>query len=133
MSQSRYNFAWQLTVVLFCASIWSEVHPQTLSDGVYAAEQIQTGGELYKKHCISCHDKKYFGPVFQAWTGQPLNNFFLTMATTMPESNPGMLYDEEYADILAYILSLNKYPAGNEKLTADPAKLKAITLSASAG
>jgi mono/diheme cytochrome c family protein len=118
-------------VALLLASVFvgAGATSETLSDGVYALDQINTGEALYKKHCISCHDKKYFGPVLKNWSGQPLNNLFLTMATTMPESNPGMLYDEEYADILAYVLSLNRFPAGDSELTADPATLKLIEIS----
>ncbi len=101
----------------------------TLQDGVYAQSQVQSGESLYKKHCLACHDKKYFGPVLKAWSGQTLDVLFLTMATTMPEVNPGMLYDDEYADVLAYILSLNRYPAGETRLTAEETRLAGIVIS----
>ena len=34
----------------------------------------------------------------------------------MPEDNPGSLKQQEYADILAYFLSLNAYPTGDAEL-----------------
>ena len=101
----------------------------TLGDGVYSDKQLESGERLYKQHCLACHDKKYFGPVFKAWQGQTLDVLFLTMATTMPEANPGMLYDEEYADVLAYILALNRYPSGTGPLTGDTSRLAAVRIA----
>ena len=34
----------------------------------------------------------------------------------MPETDPGSLPEQDYVDILAYILSLNRYPAGDSVL-----------------
>ena len=101
----------------------------TLNQGIYTKPQAKKGKALYEQHCISCHNKKYFAPVFKAWSGQTLDIFYMTMATTMPESNPGVLYDDEYTDVLAYILSLNRYPAGEQKLEPDVARLSGIVIS----
>ncbi len=40
-----------------------------------------------------------------------------------------MLYDDEYADVLAYILSLNRHPAGKTQLTAEETRLANIVIS----
>ncbi len=113
--------------VLFCSGLNAE--EVTLADGVYSQTQVSKGEQIYKNHCLTCHNKKYFGPVLKAWDGQTLDVFFMTMATTMPEANPGMLYDDEYSDVLAYILSLNRYPAGDDPLTADTTRLSSIRIS----
>ena len=34
----------------------------------------------------------------------------------------------EYADVLAYILSVNGYPVGNDELPPDPAELKKLAI-----
>ena len=73
-------------------------------------------------------DKKYFRPVFKAWSGQSLGTFFLVMNASMPESNPGSLHIEEYTDILAYMLSLSRYSAGENKLSSSTEYLNSITI-----
>ena len=94
----------------------SGADPRTVNDGVYTEEQAETGETLYAQHCLLCHDKKYFRPVLKRWEGQPLSIMFTVMSTSMPESNPGFLSLDEYADILAYILSLSRYEPGDTEL-----------------
>ena len=90
--------------------------PRTINDGVYTKEQAKVGEALYMQHCISCHDKKYFQPVLSRWEGQAINDLFTVMSASMPENNPGFLSEKEYVDILAYVLSLSRYAAGNAEL-----------------
>jgi hypothetical protein len=47
---------------------------------------------------------------------------------TMPRTDPNSLAPKEYADILAFLLSLNGMPAGRSELPADTATLKKITI-----
>lgn len=102
-------------------------YAQSIQDGVYTEAQAEAGKKLYQQHCVTCHDKRYFKPVLQAWSGQSLQTFFMTMATTMPEANPGMLYDEEYVQIIAHILAQNKYAAGSQVLSAEQLELIIIS------
>ncbi len=51
----------------------------------------------------------------------------------MPEGDPGSLQPEEYADVLAYLLSLNDYPAGDQPLPPDVAVLSTIHFGDSSG
>jgi hypothetical protein len=48
----------------------------------------------------------------------------------MPFDNPGHLRAEEYADIIAFIFSENKFPAGEQELAHDAAALRQITITA---
>jgi hypothetical protein len=50
------------------------------------------------------------------------------MSASMPQSNPGSLPRNEYVDILAYILSLNRYPAGDNELTYEDGTLDEIAI-----
>ena len=52
------------------------------------------------------------------WDGEILAELMLLMMDTMPEENPGGLSEEEYTDVLAFLLQENGYPAGDE-LTTD--------------
>ena len=45
----------------------------------------------------------------------------------MPATNPGSLTDETYADIVAYLLKMNKYPAAGQELGTSPQELTEIT------
>ena len=112
-----------------CITASAIADPVTLNDAVYTKAQAEVGEELYKDNCLTCHDKKYFRPVLKRWEGQPLGLFFTVMSTSMPESNPGSLPDDEYADILAYILSLSRYPAGDAELDNSTDALNEITIA----
>jgi S-disulfanyl-L-cysteine oxidoreductase SoxD len=46
----------------------------------------------------------------------------------MPADHPGSLTRPEAADLLAYILSFNKFPAGKTELPSDEDSLKKIML-----
>lgn len=103
--------------------------PRTINDAIYTDEQAEVGEKLYAEHCLACHDKKYFRPVLKAWEGQPLGLLYTVMSASMPESNPGALPRKDYVDILAYILSLNRYPAGESELDYKDGTLDGIVIS----
>jgi hypothetical protein len=44
----------------------------------------------------------------------------------MPTSNPGFLTDQEFIDIIAYMLAVSGAPAGEIELTADALALARI-------
>jgi len=104
--------------------------PRSVNDGVYTEDQADVGETLYKEHCLLCHDKKYFRPVLKRWEGQPLSIMFTVMSTSMPESNPGFLSQKEYVDILAYILSLSRYAAGDTELDQAEGALNELMVEA---
>lgn len=110
-------------------SAGAHADPRTTNDGVYSKEQATVGEQLYKDNCLMCHDKKYFRPVFKAWDGQSLGIIFTVMSASMPESNPGALPLQNYVDILAYILSLNRYPMGDAALSNEDEALNEIIIA----
>ncbi len=117
-----------LTLSLIVCAI-AHAEPRTINDAIYSKAQAEIGEQLYKEHCLICHDKKYFRPVLKAWDGRSLEVFFTVMSASMPESNPGALFEKEYVDILAYILSLGRYPAGDTDLDYKDGALNEITIS----
>jgi hypothetical protein len=48
--------------------------------------------------------------------------------TSMPQDSPGSLSPREYADIVAYLLKLNKLPAGPNDLPSEAEKLKQLMI-----
>ena len=101
----------------------------TTNDAVYSKAQAEAGEKLYQDHCLLCHDKRYFRPVFKTWEGKSLGTMNTVMNTSMPLNNPASLALQDYVDILAYMLSLNRYPAGDEPLPNDNDALEAITIA----
>jgi mono/diheme cytochrome c family protein len=89
---------------------------RTLNDAVYSRSQAQAGKKLYQQYCVSCHAKGYFGPVMRGRQGQPLSALFDAMVALMPQNAPGSLTDQQYLDIMAYIMSVERYPYGDSPL-----------------
>ena len=67
-------------------------------------------------------------PFQEKWNGRTAWELFGTMASTMPVGSPRSLSPQEYADVLAYLFELNKYPAGQQELTPAREQLEAITI-----
>jgi mono/diheme cytochrome c family protein len=100
---------------------------KSVNDGIYTAAQADRGATTFKASCTACHETSRFtGDEFLAgWTEKPLHELFAHMSATMPEDNPGSLKPQQYADVVAYFLKLNGYPAGKTELPGVD-ELKAI-------
>jgi mono/diheme cytochrome c family protein len=113
---------------------------KTTQDGIYSEAQAKRGDALYAKSCASCHGASLEGdgqaPALadaefaSEWNNQTLSDLFERIRTTMPGDAPGTLKPEEVADLMAYMFSRAKYPAGPSELPHDVAALKAITYMA---
>jgi mono/diheme cytochrome c family protein len=105
-------------------------------DGVYTDEQRARGEQAYRADCASCHGDALEGagqtPALadhefaSSWNGMPLADLFDRIQTTMPADRPGQLSRERTADILAFVLKANGFPAGRIELAPGPDALKAI-------
>ena len=51
---------------------------------------------------------------------------FGVMRESMPEDNPGTLPAQEYGDVVAYFLQLNKFPTGADELVGSDEAMAAI-------
>jgi mono/diheme cytochrome c family protein len=126
-------------VVLLAATVAAQP-AASVKDGVYTKEQADRGKTLYGKHCASCHGAALDGngtapPLagadFQGnWNGQTADDLFEKIQTSMPADQPGSLSREQNADILAFLLSCNGFPAGSKELPADAALLQKIRIEA---
>ncbi|MGB5344540.1 MAG: cytochrome c [Woeseia sp.] len=117
-----------LAVLLTFAAL-ADGNGRSIAEGVYTEAQAASGEALYGEHCLICHDKRYFRPVLQRWNGQPLSMMYLIMSSSMPESNPASLSRDEYTDILAYILSLSRYPSGDTPLSTEDDALEHVMVA----
>ena len=114
--------------------------PRNVWNGVYTKDQATRGKPLYEQNCGACHGQTLEGvemaPALTGgdfqdkWIGQTLGDLFERIRTTMPQDKPGRLSRDVNTDILAYILSVNGYPAGETELPRDTQVLKQILITA---
>ena len=105
-------------------------------DGVYTEDQAKRGEPMYRKECAACHGDTLTGGesappltggAFLAnWNGLTMGDLFDRIRKTMPQSAPGRLTRQQDADILAFMLSVNKFPAGKLELYRQSEMLKEI-------
>ena len=107
---------------------------------LYTAAQASAGAQIYAQDCASCHGTNLQGVAAPALAGKDFQktavsdkysvSIIRTIATqNMPLSNPGSLSDTQYADVLAYLLAANCYPAGTKPFpTQDEPALQNVTM-----
>jgi mono/diheme cytochrome c family protein len=137
----RNRLVWTLmflTCIVGMAAVVEAQSPQpngqrSTSEGVYNREQWQRGRDLYAGLCASCHPAvTHVGPIFtKSWAGKKLSDLFGYLRERMPKNEPGSLTDQEYVDVMSYMLRLNGMPAGNHELPADSAALTKVRIDSS--
>lgn len=121
-------------------SICAQTASRSVWDGVYTEDQAKRGQGLYHEHCASCHADTLTGgetspplaggDFLSNWNGLTLGELFERIRTTMPADKVGKLSREVNADITAYILSANSFPAGKIELPHATEFLKEIRIEA---
>lgn len=114
---------------------------QSQWNGVYSQAQAKRGDGFYTQYCLMCHGSDLMGgemaPAliggeFQSkWNELTMSDLFERVKTSMPLNAPGSLSREEIADILAYVLSKDNFPAGKSELPTRADALSAIKYLAS--
>jgi hypothetical protein len=62
------------------------------------------------------------------WEKRSVNDLFSSIRETMPQGTPGQLSGQAYAEIVAYLLQANAFPAGAEELAREADLLKTIQI-----
>ena len=101
-------------------------------DGVFTESQASRGEATFRRVCSACHDTNEFsgGRFRLTWVGQSAADLFDTIATLMPEGDPGSLTPAQYAGVVAYLLQLNGYPAGEAALPTSLSALRGLEIVA---
>ncbi len=109
------------------ASVW---------DGVYTDAQAERGAGQYAQHCAVCHGKALegngeapplVGQFIPDWDGTTLDVLYDKVQVTMPLNAPGTLRPAVAADILAFLLKSNNFPAGAKELDPASDALKSVS------
>ena len=116
MKQS--GMVWWLTVVATASG---------QAVGPYTAEQAEAGRKVYLSHCASCHLPDLGGRneaaalagsnFIRAWSTRTTSDLLSFIRTTMPPGNRGNVGDDNYLNVVAFLLAANGATAGNQPLT----------------
>ena len=97
---------------------------QVPAAGAYTAAQAAAGRTAYQAQCSSCHQPDLRGQgdaaplagaeFMGAWGRRSPRELFTFMQLTMPPTRPGGLSQDEYVNVVAFILQSNGAPAGNQ-------------------
>jgi len=114
--------------------------PRSLWDGVYTQDQAKRGEAVYVEKCARCHGAQLIGgdmnpplvgPEFlSTWNTKTVGDLFDRIRTTMPADKPGSVSRQQSSDVVAYLLSANKFPVGSTELENQTELLKQIPFDA---
>jgi mono/diheme cytochrome c family protein len=109
-------------------------------DGVFTEAQAKRGQTVFVETCAHCHGNALEGgeeapPLVGAafianWNGSTVGDLVERTRRSMPDGNPGTLSREQYTDVITFVLSSNRYPAGKAELPLESEKQKLIKIEA---
>ena len=124
---------------LFIAFFCLTASTASAEDRLYSEKQAARGEETYQQFCSACHGARLQGTPAAPLTGEAfrgrwedgkhtLDDLYYIIRSLMPNNAPGSLSKSQYADVVAFILKVNNYPAGEEELVPKAPEMKAVTL-----
>jgi cytochrome c len=105
----------------------------TIRDGVYTKAQAERGKAAFDATCAKCHSlvegvktgHKDEGPALAGdkfltkWDGRTVFDLVSNIRLNMPPDGSVFLEANETADLIAYLLQVNKFPEGEHELPGD--------------
>jgi mono/diheme cytochrome c family protein len=132
---------WYLVPVVLCSVFGQQAASRSVWDGVYTEEQSNRGEAHYRTACAKCHGDMLTGgeaapplaggEFLANWNGLTVGDLFERIRVSMPADRPGALNSAQNADILAYMLYVNQFPAGKTELERQIEILKQIRFEVS--
>jgi mono/diheme cytochrome c family protein len=123
-------------VLMLNASVHAQPPSKSIWDGIYTEEQATRGKALYAQECASCHGGELTGgemapplaggEFMAGWDGLTVGDLFERIRISMPQNAPGSLSGQQNADVLAYVFSASKFPAGTSEMPKEAGILKQI-------
>lgn len=123
-------------VLMLNSSVHAQPPSKSIWDGIYTEEQSTRGKALYSQECASCHGGELTGgemapplaggEFLAGWDGLTVGDLFERIRISMPQNNPGSLSGQQNADVLAFMFSSNKFPAGTTEMPKEAGILKQI-------
>ena len=135
-----FSFIILLTIIGCKKPVKEETAPANKMNalaGIYTHEQADGAEAIYASACSSCHGKDargteggspLLGSAFQSkWKDKTIGALFEVTKTTMPKNNPASFDDKTYAALVAFMLQINNYPAGDKLLSFEKKNLDEIS------
>ncbi len=126
-----------LTVLLAAASLFA-AGDSRIWTGAYTAAQAERGKQNFEKSCSNCHNADLNGSVrapalrgerfLKNWENGSVHVLFVKLRDSMPATYPDTVPETVKIDILAYLLQVNGFPAGNSELKLDDKELGDILI-----
>jgi mono/diheme cytochrome c family protein len=126
------------TVVVLRSTVRAQEPTKSVWDGVYTEEQANRGRQGYADQCASCHGPELTGgemapalaggEFLAGWDGLTMGDLFERIRISMPPSGPSAVTPAQKADIVAHIMNVNKFPAGQTELEPKTEVLKGIKI-----
>ena len=87
----------------------------------YTDAQATRGQTVYESTCATCHQAdKFVGQQFvDAWNDRRVGDFYNLVRNTMQVDNPGGFKEQEYLDVVAYLLKANHATPGADSVSSD--------------
>jgi mono/diheme cytochrome c family protein len=107
----------------------------TKQKGWYTANQAKHGHQLFNNYCAECHMPDLTGAMgpalkgqqfLSAWGTRTLGGLLAFEHQNMPANSPGSVSDKPLADITAFILMKNGFPAGKTPLVKRAENTRAL-------
>ena len=120
---------WVAALAISADAVRGAAAQTTTNDRVYTKAQADGAKAQFTKICADCHPftaaaKKNAKDVplggetfFDDWNGRSLDELITTIALTMPNDGSAVVSEKEAANLTAYILQQNGFPAGTKPLT----------------
>jgi mono/diheme cytochrome c family protein len=111
---------------------------RTVWDGVYSDAQAKRGEAVYAETCANCHgadlegidmSPALGGSTFSSnWNDLTMGDLADRIRISMPADRPGTMSRTQIADVMAFMLKANKFPAGTADLPEQVPMLKQIRI-----
>jgi mono/diheme cytochrome c family protein len=113
------------------AEVAAPTTPTATAPASFSDEQADRGRSVFRATCTECHYSSEFRDrQFRfKWRRRTVADLFEHISTSMPENSPGSLPDQQYVDVITYILRMNGFEPGMEELPADPDAMETISLA----
>ncbi|HWT06611.1 MAG TPA: PQQ-binding-like beta-propeller repeat protein [Xanthomonadales bacterium] len=126
--RGRFALAGMGAALAVSALLFSGAASRPSDPGAYTRAQAASGQLVYVQHCLKCHGANLeggagavlMGPRFGASLAKGKMSapaLFQFVSGAMPLDAPGTLTEQQYLDVLAFILEKNAYAPGSSPLT----------------
>jgi mono/diheme cytochrome c family protein len=129
-----------LAVAIGAGTVQAQSTGRSVWEGIYTPEQAARGEAQYTERCAACHGAtlngtgeapSLSGGEFVSHYDQlTVGDLFDRVRTTMPQNDPGTLSRDQYADVVAFLLKSNGFPAGTAPLDRRSEVLATIGIQA---